>query len=438
MNKMTLHPKSAVSSFVLVLGMWAGLGVPGTALAQWVVKGPPAPQLAVFDNAMHTLMSNHGITSAQLAITWQGRLVLAHGYSLNPGPQDIVTDYDSTFRIASVSKQITSVLINRLIQDGQLSLNDTLGEFVDLTPAPGKTADPRLSSITVRNLLEHLAGFGNVDSVYDPMFYDDGVVSALGVTLPVTQAEIIEVMNGEALHSTPGTSFHYSNYGYMLLGRIIEAVTGMSYGQYAATIFRPIGIWDMHLAQSELAYRGPREVFYYSGIARKTVMNPSGAIVPYEYGAFNIANMDSHGGWVMSAVELVRFLSNLDDPDAPDALLDQTSINRMYSLPENYPLPYHAGDPYYAEGWSVRDYGNGLRNAWHDGSLPGTTAYVVRTQSGWDYAAILNRRDESGTTSYSSEIDSAMWNAYGQVSQWPAGDLFPHWMPVVFRGSFDH
>lgn len=420
------------------LALIASFGSVGIACAQWVVKGPPAPQLAVFDNAMHTIMTNHNITSAQLAVTWQGRLVLAHGYSLNPGPGDIVTDYDSTFRIASVSKQITSILINRLIQDGRLSLGNTLGQFFTLTPPPGKSVDSRLAGVTVRNLLEHLAGFGNMNGgIYDPMFNDFNIASELGVSLPITQANIITAMNGVPLNSTPGTTFHYSNYGYLLLGRIIESVTGMSYAEYADSIFRPIGIWDMHLAKSELAYRGLHEVGYHSGINRTTVMNSSGAMVPYEYGAFNIDNMDSHGGWVMSAVELVRILSNLDAPNAPDAILNQTSINRMFSLPQNYPLPYTQGDPFYAEGWSVRDYGNGKRNTWHDGSLPSTTSYVVRTQYGWDYAAILNRRDETGTTSYSGQIDDAMWTAYSQISQWPSGDLFVHWMPVIFRGGFD-
>ncbi|HET8942521.1 MAG TPA: serine hydrolase domain-containing protein [Rudaea sp.] len=426
--------RAVIGAVVLAIG----LGSAATAQAQWVVKGPPAPQLAVFDNAIHTIMVNHNITSAQLAVTWQGRLVLAHGYSLNPGSGDIVTDYDSTMRIASVSKQITSILINRLIQEGRLSLTSTLSQFVNLTPPQGQTADPRLAGVTVRNLLEHLAGFGNMNGgIYDPMFNDFNIASLLGVSLPISQANVITAMNGVPLNSTPGTTFRYSNYGYLLLGRIIESVTGMSYADYAASVFRPIGVWDMHLAKSELAYRGPREVAYRSGINRATVMNSSGAMVPYEYGAFNIENMAAHGGWVMSAVELVRILGNLDAPAAPDAILNQASINRMFSLPQNYPLPYSQGDSYYAHGWSVRDYGNGKRNTWHDGSLPGTTSYVVRTQYGWDYAVILNRRDETGATSYSGQVDDAMWTAYAQVSQWPTGDLFARWMPAIFRGGFD-
>ena len=406
--------------------------------AQWQVTGTPVPELAAFDDAIHTIMANHSIPSGSAAITWQGRLVLAHGYTLDPGPNDIVVQPQSLFRIASVSKPITSTLINRLIQEGRLSLDDTLGQYVDLTPPPGETADPRLATITIRNLLEHLAGLGVYSTIgFDPMFYDANIANALGIALPVHRADIIEFMNGVPLATDPGTTYNYSNYGYLLLGCVIEAVTGMSYSDYAASVLNRIGIWDMRQGRSLEPYRAPGEVFYDSGFFGTTVMDESGVSVPYEYGAFNVENMDSHGGWIVSAVELARWLANLDDPNASDAILDQASIDRMYSLPQNYPLPYNPGDAYYAEGWAVRDWGNQQRNAWHDGSLPSTTSYVVRTMYGWDFAVILNRRDETGTTSYSAEVDSAMWNAFDQIATWPDGDEFPHALPVIFRGGFD-
>jgi CubicO group peptidase (beta-lactamase class C family) len=424
------------------VGLLALLCMSFPVCAQWIVTGKPVPELSVFDDAMHTMMSNHGITSGQLAVTWQGRLVLAHGYSLNPEPGDVVTQYDSLFRIASVSKPLTSTLINRLIQEGRLALTDRLGDYVELTPSAGQGADPRLADITIRNLLEHLAGFGDQASGttqgYDPMFDDVEIANALGLGLPVTQADIIQFMNGKNLVSTPGTTYRYSNYGYMLLGRVIESVTGMSYRDYAMQVLGRIGIRDMRLARAELANRAPHEVMYDSGgFTGPTVMNNSGSTVPVEYGGFNIENMDSHGGWLASAVELVRWLSNLDAPGEANAILNSTSVARMYSLPQNYPLPYINGNPFYAEGWQVRDYGNGNRNTWHDGSLPGTTAYVVRIQDGWDFAAILNRRDETGNACYSCQIDSLMWNAHDQVTQWPGGDLFPGWLPRIFHGGFD-
>ena len=111
---MSRHSSRAVSG-ALALSLALGIAFAPAASAQWTVTGTPVPQLAAFDSAMHTLMQNHAIPSAQMAVTWQGRLVLAHGYTLNPGANDILVQPQSLFRIASDSKQITSVLINRLI-----------------------------------------------------------------------------------------------------------------------------------------------------------------------------------------------------------------------------------------------------------------------------------------------------------------------------------
>lgn len=416
-----------------VAALWSGC-----AAAQWKVSGDPVPELTAFDNAMHTIMTDHGMTAGQLAVTWQGRLVLAHGYTLNPGPGDVTVQPSSLMRIASLSKQITSILVNRLIEDGQLSPTDTLNEFVDLTPLEGQTMDSRMPNITVRNLLEHTAGFRNF-GIRDPMFADPQIADAVGTGLPISQADVILAMNGVPLGSDPGTQSVYSNYGYLLLGRIIEAASGMSYEAYARSVFEPIGVWKMRLGRSELANRAPGEVHYFSGWTNPTVMNNSGATVPYEYGGFNLENMDSHGGWIASAVEMVRIASNLDNPAAADAVLNQTSVNRMFSLPTSYPPPYNPGNVYYAQGWQVIDFGSAHFNTWHGGSLPGTSSYIVRTWQGWDYVVNLNRRDETGQIGIQGVIDNAMWNVRGQIadSEWPTHDLFPKMLSVIFTSGFD-
>lgn len=402
------------------------------------ITGDPAPGLEAFDGVIEDLMQGpfSRIPAVALAMTYRGRLVFAHGYTL--GDTQPLTQPQSLFRIASVSKQITSTLINRLIQEGRLSLDATLGQFVSLTPPPGQTNDPRLASITVRNLLEHLAGLGVQTTIgYDPMFHDASIAQALGIALPIDQADLIEFMNGVPLASDPGTTYNYSNYGYLLLGRIIEAVTGMPYADYAASVLYPLGICDLYQGHSLAERRLPGEVAYDSGYTAPSVMDNSGATVPLEYGGFHLENMDSHGGWVTSVVGLARFLSALDFPNAQTAPLDTTSLERMFALPQNYPLPYQRGDPYYAKGWLVRDYGGGLRNTWHDGSLPSTTAYVLRTEYGWDYAVLLNRRDENDSGAISAWLDQHMWAAFNQIAAWPSGNQFPTAMQVVFRGGFD-
>src|SRR5690606_25727291 len=162
------------------------------ASAQWTATGQAVPQLVAFDTMMQNLMTSRAIPSGQVAVGWQGRLVFARGYSYNPGPDDIIVQPDSLFRIASISKPITATLVNRLIQDGQLSPSATIGSYIDLTPRPGTTVDPRLANVTVRNLLEMLGGFPDPSVAgYDPVFRDRTVAQALGIGLPVTHADVI-------------------------------------------------------------------------------------------------------------------------------------------------------------------------------------------------------------------------------------------------------
>lgn len=412
------------------------LAAPSTA--QWTATGQAVPQLAPFDTMMQNLMTTRNIPSGQIAVAWQGRLVLARGYTRNPGPNDIVVQPESLFRIASISKPITSTLVNRLIQDGQLTLDATIGSYIDLTPRPGTTADPRLATVTVRDLLEMLGGFPTpTSSSYDPVFRDDIVAQALGTGLPASHADVIRYQNGVPLVSNPGSTYSYSNYGYKLLGRIIEAASGMPYARYVERVFNPAGIWNMRLARALPQYRAGGEVAYFSGYSRSTVMDNSGTIVPLEYGGLNNDTMDSYGGWTASAPELMRWMTNLGNPSAPNAILNATSLARMFGLPQNYPLPYTPGNYFYAQGWQVRDYGAQGRSTWHSGSLPSTSAYIVRAKNGFDIAVLFNRRNETDGNELISAIDSGLWNAYGQVASWPAHDLFAQTLTTIMRAGFD-
>jgi len=409
------------------------------AQAQWTVTGTPVPELAPFDDEMQALMTARDIPSGAIAVGWQGRLVLARGYSWNPGAEDIVTQPTSLFRLASVSKPITSTLVHRLIQDGRLSPDATIDDFIDLTPRPGTTIDPRLPTITVRNLLQMLGGFGDPATLgYDPVFRDTVVAAGLGIPLPVSHADVIRYQNGEPLVADPGTTYYYSNYGYKLLGRIVEAASGMPYARYAQRVMNPAGIWHLRLARARQEQRAPGEVAYWSGGQGPNVIDATGGNRPWEYGgSINQDTMDAYGGWVASAPELLRWLVNLHDPDAPDAILDADSIEAMFALPENFGGSYTPGSYYYAAGWAVRDYGASGRTTWHAGSLPSTATYVLRYRTGFDVVVLLNRRNETDPDTTTNAMDSAVFAAYAQIASWPAHDLFPQVLDTIMRDAFD-
>lgn len=133
--------------------------------------------------------------------------------------------------------------------------------------------------------------------------------------------------------------------------------------------------------------------------------------------------MDSHGGWLASAVDLVRFASTFDNPEI-SPVLDQTSVDAMFGLPENISqADYNPGDAYYGNGWQVRDYGGGLRNTWHNGSLDGTSTLLVRRRDGLNWCVLFNQRDDASGLSY-GDIDGLLHVAADAVSAWPDHDLF--------------
>jgi CubicO group peptidase (beta-lactamase class C family) len=237
---------------------------------------------------------------------------------------------------------------------------------------------------------------------------------------------IINFMKGEPLDHAPGTVYAYSNFGYCLLGRIIEAITGMPYYQYIETnVLHPAGIWDMVLGKPLLTDANPAEVDYDDQLRRvvPTVMGAtSPPYVPIQYGGWNISSMDSHGGWLATAADLVRFSSSFDVP-TNSPLLSYGMYNLMASRPP-YPNQDQNAATYYGAGWSVRPEGNGTYNLWHDGSLDGTFTYTVRLANGICWATVFNRRDVIGDVPNYENIDPEMNTAVASVASWPSYNLF--------------
>lgn len=371
----------------------------------WRQTGPEVPELSVFDETMKDFMVSRKVSAGSLAITYKSRLVFARGYTWSKADTP-ATEPTSLFRIASLSKPITSAGILKLVEEKQLSLNDKVIDILPFGTPEGQTSDPNMGKVTILHLLEHLGGWDH-DKSFDPMFADKKISIDLGVPLPVTQADIIRFMNGQPLQYEPGTKFAYSNYGYCLLGRVIERKTGLSYEDYTKRIvLSPLGISRMQIGHSKLEDRVQGEVIYES---KKESA----------YGSFNLENMDSHGGWLASAPDLARFATSFDKPGA-SPILSAASIETMFSLPATIAREnYKPGERYYACGWGVRDYGKGSQNIWHTGSLPGSHTFMARWSNGVNCVVLFNKRGPDF-----DKIDPQLWNAVKSVSNWPDHDLF--------------
>ena len=370
----------------------------------WRQTGPEVSELSVFDKTMKDFMVSQKVSAGSLAITCNSRLVFARGYTWSKADSP-ATEPISLFRIASLSKPITSAGIFKLVEDNQLSVDDKVMEILPFGTPKGQIPDPNLGKVTILHLLEHLGGWDR-DKAFDPMFADKKISKALGVPLPVSQADIITFMNGQPLQYEPGTKYSYSNYGYCLLGRVIERKTGLSYEDYIKRfVLSPLGITRMQIGRLGSEDRSPGEVTYES--KRESA-----------YG-FNLQNMDSHGGWLASAPDLVRFAAAFDNA-ANCSILSAASIETLFSLPATITREnYKPGESYYACGWEVRDYGNGRRNTWHTGSLPGCYSFMARWSNGVNCVVLFNKRGPDF-----EKIDPILSKTVNSISTWPDHDLF--------------
>jgi CubicO group peptidase (beta-lactamase class C family) len=194
-----------------------------------------------------------------------------------------------------------------------------------------------------------------------------------------------------ALTNAPGTAYSYSNFGYCILGRIIEKITGLNYEEFIKDEVLIDGAFNMDIGGDTLADALPNEVQYYD------------AGNPY---AYPVRRMDAHGGWVSSAIDIVRFGVRNDGFPTKSDLLTPATFGTM--------MTGSAANPNYACGWAR----NNVPNFWHGGSLPGTSTILVRTESKFVWAALANSRNPN------PQLDSMMWEINAAVASWPAHDLF--------------
>ncbi|WP_344107133.1 serine hydrolase domain-containing protein [Nocardiopsis rhodophaea] len=365
---------------------------------------------------MKKFMQERSISAGQLAVSYKGRLVFGRSYAwtddekLRFGPTAL-------FRIASLSKSITATAVNLLVQQGKLKLSTPVTELLELNPPEGEKLDPRVSEITVRRLLQHLAGWDR-DISGDATFENFATAKQLGVGLPVGIDQIIRYGAGKPLDHDPGTKYAYCNYGYMLLGKIVEKVSGQPFEAFVKkNVLSPMGITRMRQGRTLAEHRAPTEVPYFSQYTSTTVMDDSGKKVPLPYGGFRLENFEATGGWLSSAVDMVRFASLFDSTK----VLNAASVKRTFAEPET---GINSNGYYYGMGWLVRPVSGGSgMNTWHDGSMGGTFAYMVRQYNGISWVALFNQRDDKSGKSY-YDIDSSMWDAIRSVKSWPSHDLY--------------
>ena len=349
---------------------------------------------AAMSRIARAFMDKYSVPGLSVSITRKGKFVYQHQWGMADKKDAQLIELTSLFRIASVTKPITSVTIFTLIEKGSLNLNDKVfGASGILGTKYGKAPYRQyVTDVTVDHLLTHTCGGWPNDST-DPMFRFDSwdhakLISWTLENLPLT--------------NPPGQNWAYSNFGYCVLGRVIEQVTGQSYTDYVqADILAPCGISDMRIAGNKLNQRARNEVEYYGQYSED----------PYK---LNVTRMDSHGGWLATPSDLAIFLDHVAGAPNIPSLLKPETIKIMTTPSPAYP---QSSPGKYARGWMVRN--NGAGNWWHTGSLPGSTTIMVHTSTGFCWAALTNTRTEP-SDEIGGALDQMVWDMVHQVPAWSA------------------
>jgi CubicO group peptidase (beta-lactamase class C family) len=218
------------------------------------------------------------------------------------------------------------------------------------------------------------------------MFAVERIAAATGETKrPLPPSAVLRYMIAQSLDFAPGSRFVYSNFGYSILGRVAESVTGAPYEDAVRTLMlEPLGLSDMRLGHTLPEDRPVEEADYYPKYVKApSIFESSKREVPEPDGAFSLETMDAHGGWTATATSLVLF--------AGLPFLRPGAFREIVRPPD----PPATGDKgaYCGLGWFVRPQQDGF-NRWHTGSLPGTASLLVHTHDGMAWAAILNYGEE--------------------------------------------
>ncbi|MDQ3003629.1 MAG: serine hydrolase, partial [Fibrobacterota bacterium] len=309
---------------------------------QWTVNGPDAPGLEGFDTYMRALMSRSGVRGGALAIAREGKLVFSHGYTwAEAGYPE--TKANSLFRVASCSKPLTSILVHKTLREGGAdgegpSLKEkilSLLSGVGRDGEPKEPTDARFRDITVDQLLTHSGGWVRSRQHPDPVFNDFPPGSEIRNRLPASRKDFLKYMLGQPLQFDPGSKSVYDNFGYFLLGRLLESLPmgiGKSYESLAGELlFHPLGLSRPRFGGSRFDERAPDEVLYHTSVPYlQGNPDPKGPPwVPGGYGDFELKNMDAAGAWLLSAPDYAKVLAAFDLGDE-NPILNKQGVSTMW------------------------------------------------------------------------------------------------------------
>jgi len=294
---------------------------------------------------------------AAVIVVKDGKTVLRKGYGMADLELGVKIEPDMVFRIGSITKQFTGVSILMLIEQGKLAFTDEITKFWPDYPTHGY-------KITVEHLLTHTSGIKSYTSLPEwlAMWRKDMSVD-----------EIINLFKDKPMDFAPGEKWAYNNSGYILLGAIVEKVSGESYEQFVQRhIFDVLGM--KHSSYGSAARIIPRRIPGYS--RGKTGLENSAYLSmtqPYAAGSL-LSSVDDLALW--------------DAALSTDKLVKQPTLQRAFT-----PYKLNSGKSTgYGYGWAIVDY-EGHQMIEHGGGINGFTTYLLRVPQDRVMVAVLTNKD---------------------------------------------
>ena len=277
--------------------------------------------------------------SGSVLVAEEGEVVYRGAFGLANADWKIANQIDTKFRLASITKQFTAMLVLLLVDEGKLALDAPITRY--LPDYPAESGD----KVTIHHLLRHSSGIPSYTR--RPGFMQEDTLHSLPV------AEFVAKYCSDPLEFEPGTEFHYSNSGYYLLGAIVEAVTGRTYrAELRARIFDPLAMHE-------------------SGV------DDQDAVLPHRATGY-----DS----LLGSQRLARWI-DMSNPYAAGALYstvgdlwkwDQALRARRLLSPALYEKMYTPGKGDYGYGWGIDQSDPAAPVIEHSGGIPGFSTIIWR------------------------------------------------------------
>ncbi len=342
------------------------------ALAFYAATTKAQVSSSQIDAIFASLKSNNAPGAAVLVVR-NGKPIFRRGY----GVADLRTlrpiDASTNFRLASVTKQFTATAIMLLARDGRLHYDDHLTSFFPEFPAYGK-------SITLRNLLNHTSGLPDYEDILMKQ-YPNTSEDKIPQILDAGVLKLLEQQSSGKF--APGSKWEYSNSGYAALARVVEKVTGDSFGQFLQDrIFGPLKMTNT-LAYSKGKNEVPHRAYGHTknaGTWRETDQSPTSAVLG-DGGIYS--SLDDLAKWDRA----LREHTLLSEEEMRPALTPVHPTGGFAKNPEGENVSY-------GFGWFLDPY-RGHKRMWHYGETVGFRTVIERFPDDKLTVIILANRDDA-------------------------------------------